>query len=80
MKTVPAVQTTTVREIKVTHLDTEELAKRYRMNANSIRNWRVRKYGPPYIKVGKIVLYPIPELEKWERDQIVQCTAQTGRR
>lgn len=42
---------------------------RNRIQEPTLRMWRTRKRrrGPPYIKVGQRVLYPLRELELWER-------------
>lgn len=30
-----------------------------------LAEWRYKKQGPPYYKVGRIILYPFDELEAW---------------
>jgi hypothetical protein len=32
-----------------------------------LRNWRAMRVGPAFVKVGKAVLYPINELDDWEK-------------
>jgi predicted DNA-binding transcriptional regulator AlpA len=66
-------QTTTP---KVTHLTTEELATRLRMHRNSVSNWRVEGKGPRFIKIGKLVLYPLTEIEAWEASHLVRSTVE----
>jgi hypothetical protein len=48
-----------------------ELAARYRglVSAGTLRNWRSQGRGPPFVKVGRQVLYPIVGLEAWERSR-----------
>jgi len=41
-----------------------ELADLLRCSTGTLRNWRYRGEGPPYIKVGR-VLYPVADLETW---------------
>lgn len=46
-----------------------ELIARWR---NSVTNatlatWRSRKLGPPYVKVGGRVLYPLDKVQAWEQ-------------
>jgi hypothetical protein len=33
------------------------------------------KVGPTFVKIGKAVLYPIDELEAWDRKNMVMCRA-----
>ena len=52
-------------------LTEEEVSGRYRgaVSAGTLRNWRSKHVGPPYLKVGKSVLYPLEGLLTWERRQ-----------
>lgn len=36
----------------------------------SLANWRSKKKGPPYVKMGTKVLYPLDKLEAWEAEQL----------
>ncbi|WP_150291003.1 helix-turn-helix domain-containing protein [Sphingobium estronivorans] len=56
-------------------LTPEEVSKRYRdtVTVGTLENWRALGIGPSYIKVGKAVLYPIEELEAWDRNNMVVC-------
>lgn len=58
-----------------TYLTTEEVAERYRgqISTGTLENWRVQKIGPPFIKIGKAVLYPVAELDAWDRRNLVAC-------
>lgn len=64
-------------------LTTDEVSKRYRgaVSAATLENWRVLRIGPPFIKIGKAVLYPLDELEAWDRQNMVTCRSSrmTGR-
>lgn len=57
------------------NLTPDEVAARLRTTRNSLANWRVRGYGPQFIKVGRRVLYPLVEVQKFERDQLRRNTA-----
>jgi len=52
-----------------------EVSERYRgeITVGTLRNWRALRIGPPFIKVGKAVLYPIEELDAWDRKNLVAC-------
>jgi hypothetical protein len=49
-------------------LTEDEIAARYRglVSAGTLRNWRAKGRGPPFVKVGRSVLYPLAALEAWE--------------
>lgn len=57
------------------YLTPEEVAERYRgeVSIGTLRNWRAMRIGPSYVKVGKGVLYPVGELDAWDRRNVVQC-------
>ena len=59
------------------YLTAEEVAKRYReeISVGALRNWRAMRVGPAFVKIGKAVLYPIQELEEWDRMNLVTCRA-----
>lgn len=61
-------------------LTAEEVSERYRgeITVGTLRNWRSMRVGPPFTKIGKAVLYPIRELEAWDRKNLVMCRALQG--
>lgn len=56
-------------------LTAEEVSERYRgsISLGTLRNWRAKRIGPAYVKLGKAVLYPIEELDSWDQKNIVAC-------
>ncbi|RUW53704.1 DNA-binding protein [Mesorhizobium sp. M1A.F.Ca.ET.072.01.1.1] len=58
-------------------LTAEEVAERYRgsISLGTLRNWRAKRIGPAYVKLGKAVLYPVEELEAWDQKNTVVCRA-----
>ncbi len=56
-------------------LTPEEVVVRYRnqISEGTFRNWRSKRIGPSFIKIGKAVLYPLDELERWDRSNLVSC-------
>ncbi|WP_426437012.1 helix-turn-helix domain-containing protein [Bradyrhizobium genosp. P] len=58
-------------------LTTNEVSARYRgeVSAGTLRNWRSKKIGPSFLKIGKAVLYPLAELEAWDQKNLVICRA-----
>ena len=57
------------------YLTLEEVVERYRnqVSEGTLRNWRSKRIGPSFIKIGKAILYPIEELERWDRSNLISC-------
>ena len=58
------------------YLTPEELAARWRnwIHLDTLRSWRTknRRRGPPFIKVGQRVLYPLKDVKLWEQSMRVE--------
>lgn len=61
---------------KTQFYNSKELAHKYGLSENTPAQWRVAGVGPKFLKFGKIVLYPIVEVETWERENIIGSTAE----
>lgn len=48
-----------------------EVSVRYgkKVAVGTLRNWRWRKSGPPFVHIGRRVFYPIAQLLAWESAQ-----------
>ncbi|MEF2559435.1 DNA-binding protein [Aurantimonas sp. C2-5-R2] len=59
------------------YLKLDEVVERYRnqISAATLRNWRSKRIGPSFIKIGKAVLYPVNELGSGLIDQSQKMTA-----
>jgi hypothetical protein len=59
------------------YLTAEEVVERYRgaVSIGTLRNWRAIRVGPTFVKIGKAILYPVDELNAWERRNMVSCRA-----
>jgi hypothetical protein len=55
------------------YLTPDEVVTRYRreISIGTLRNWRAMRIGLGYVKIGKAVLYPVEELDVWERKNMV---------
>lgn len=53
------------------YLTGAEVAKRYRTADSTVRYWRMIGYGPKGVKVGRRVLYPVAEIERFD-EQLAQ--------
>jgi hypothetical protein len=53
----------------------DEVVERYRgqISQGTFRNWRSLRIGPSFIKIGKVPLYPIEELDRWDRSNSAKC-------
>jgi hypothetical protein len=64
-----------------TYLTAEDLARRYPGVAErTIDSWRsvnAKRVGPPFIRVGLRVYYPLSLLTEWERDNLTVMVKQT---
>jgi hypothetical protein len=63
-------------------LTAEEVSERYRgeITVGTLRNWRAMRIGPAFVKIGKAVLYPVAELDAWDKKNIVTCRASRAHR
>ncbi|WP_258599234.1 helix-turn-helix domain-containing protein [Mesorhizobium sp. AR07] len=57
------------------YLTPEEVIARYRgqLSEGTLRNWRYMRIGPSFLKIGKAILYPSSELDRWDRSILVVC-------
>ena len=67
-----------VRESKPTRalLDTPRAAKMLGMSSRTLEKWRGLGTGPPYLKLGRRVLYSTTELETWLKSRRRQSTSE----
>jgi len=56
------------------NLTTKEVAERLRLHPQTLINWRVKGDGPRFIKVGRKVVYPMIEVEAFEKKQLHAAT------
>jgi hypothetical protein len=56
-------------------LTLNELIERYRgqVSEGAMRDWRSVRVGPSFLKIGKAVLYPMEELDRWDRRNLIVC-------
>ena len=56
-------------------LTAQEVSERYRgeIAVGTLRNWRAMRIGPAFVKIGKAVLYPVDELDAWDKQNMVVC-------
>lgn len=49
------------------YLTSKEVADRWRLSDQTLANWRHAGKGPPFIRVGSRVLYPIEAINAFEK-------------
>jgi predicted DNA-binding transcriptional regulator AlpA len=42
-----------------------QVADRLTLSVKTLRNWRLTGYGPPHLKVGRLVRYSVSGLKVW---------------
>ncbi|HET6815311.1 MAG TPA: helix-turn-helix domain-containing protein [Actinomycetota bacterium] len=53
-------------------LSTNQLAERYHVRPETVRRWRSKGQGPPYVVLSsRLVRYPLAAVEEWERQTLV---------
>ncbi len=58
------------------HLNTLDLAQRWRMSEKTLRNWRWSGHGPIAIKLGSRVVYRLADIESYEAERAQASTAE----
>jgi predicted site-specific integrase-resolvase len=61
-----------MKEKATMNLTPVEVADRLRVSVGTLANWRCRGEGPKFAKFGSRVLYPLSEVERYEKRQVVQ--------
>lgn len=59
------------------HRTEKELAEQLKARTGcgcirTLRKWRERRLGPPWAKIGRVVVYPNDGFENWLRAQVQQ--------
>ena len=55
-------------------LDQNELASRWGLSPRTIEKWRWIGRGPAFIKLGRLVRYPLESVEEYETVRLQTCT------
>jgi hypothetical protein len=51
------------------HLTQLDLARRWRLSTRTLERWRWLRYGPAYLRLGKVVVYRLKDVEAFEASQ-----------
>ena len=59
---------------RLTGLLSEEDAGRYLdLARGTLRNWRVQRRGPPFVRAGRRICYRIEDLQAWAEERLVDA-------
>jgi hypothetical protein len=64
-KMVKDMNTSTTPEASIRLLNEREIAETLDVSIGTVRRWRLLRKGPPFLKVGVLVKYPMRGLELW---------------
>ena len=54
------------RNMDTRHLNPFQLARRWGVTSKTLQNWRCKRRGPPFLKIGGHVLYRQDDIEQFE--------------
>jgi predicted DNA-binding transcriptional regulator AlpA len=63
-----------------THLNEDQLAKRWKISERTLQRWRSTDKGPAFLKLGWRVVYAVSDIEAWEQQQRVMARSNGGAR
>ncbi len=55
-------------------IDTEALAKKWKMSPGTLMNWRSQGVGPKFVKTGRKVSYRLIDVKKFENSNVHSST------
>lgn len=47
------------------YLTSERLAERLGVHPSTLAKWRMARSGPPFVRVGKRIMYSLSSVESW---------------
>jgi predicted site-specific integrase-resolvase len=53
----------------VVYLTPEQVAERYQLSPDTLKEWRYKRTGPMFVRLRKRVRYKLADLERWEQEQ-----------
>lgn len=42
-----------------------QVEERYPLRAQTLAAWRLKGIGPAYVRVGRMIIYPVASIEHW---------------
>lgn len=56
--------------IDETYLTSREMAAKMRVAEVTLRQWRMKREGPPFVQFGRRILYPLSQFVAWAQDRV----------
>jgi predicted site-specific integrase-resolvase len=53
----------------MTYLTPDQVAERYQISSDTLKEWRYKGVGPKYLRIRKRVRYRESDLLRWEEEQ-----------
>lgn len=68
-------------QLTSTYLSPGELVQRWRdsVSTKTLANWRVRGFGPKFLKLGNRIVYPLDQILAWESVRLHDQTRKEGK-
>jgi excisionase family DNA binding protein len=60
-------------------LTTRQVAELLQISEGCVRNWRSEQYGPPFVRVGRMIRYKTADVEEWLAREIPGIAADVKR-
>lgn len=57
-------------ELLADYLPEEKLAALLGKTTRTLRSWRKKRAGPPFVRLGRDIFYHVPSSKKWLEKQI----------
>ena len=61
----------TITNSTTQYLNEKDVSARYSIHVQTLRNWRCIGRGPAYVKLDRLVRYPMDQLEKYFQSHLV---------
>lgn len=59
-------------------LSEHDVSRYLNVSVHTLRMWRVKRIGPPYYKLGKVVRYGLADLQDWLKEQVIKSAKKQG--
>ncbi|WP_147164031.1 helix-turn-helix transcriptional regulator [Pararhodospirillum oryzae] len=56
-------------------ITTDQLAARLGVTTRTVMRWRVERFGPPYLRLGRSIRYRLDDILQWENNRRFECVA-----
>lgn len=56
-------------------LDEQEAAAKLRLSGGTLRQWRYKREGPPFVKLGRRIMYRPEDVARWLAGRVQQAPA-----